>query len=180
MAVPLPIETARLTIRPFDVEADSAPMLAVYGDPEVMRYIPGGAVRDVDEVRALLELYAKTQETYGFSSWAVVERESQRVIGDAGFGVFAPTQDIELGYTLSRDSWGKGYASEAAQACLATGLRHVSAPRIIAVVDEENVASKRIAERLGMLRNETVTAHGRPHAVFVADAYASASGKPAV
>jgi ribosomal-protein-alanine N-acetyltransferase len=168
MRVPLPIETERLTIRAFVPEADAQAMLAVYGDPEVMRFVPGGAFRGIDTMRARLQTYARASSRHGFSSWAVVERESGRVIGDAGFGLFEPTRDIELGYTLARDWWGHGYATEAAQACLDAGLTHLGVPRIIALVDEENLASLRVAERIGMTRLETIEAHYRPHVLFEA------------
>ena len=112
-----------------------------------MRFIPGGALADNRAVQSALEAHARAQESRGFSSWAVVERENERVIGDVGFGIFEPTGDIELGYTLARDSWGRGYATEAAAVCLAAGLRHLGAPRIVAAVDAENEASMRVAER---------------------------------
>jgi [ribosomal protein S5]-alanine N-acetyltransferase len=168
MRVPLPIESERLTIREFRPEADAEPMLAVYGDPEVMRFVPGGHFRGIGIVEARLKTYARESSRRGFSSWAVVERESGRVIGDAGFGMFQPTREIELGYTLARDCWGHGFATEAASACLAAGLSHLDAPRIIAVVDEANVASQRVAERIGMTRLETIEAHYRPHVLFEA------------
>jgi RimJ/RimL family protein N-acetyltransferase len=169
MRVPLPIETERLTIREFLPDADADAMLTVYGDPQVMRFVPGGAFRGIDTMRARLKTYARDSSRRGFSSWAIVERESRRVIGDVGFGVFAPTGDIELGYTLAREVWGHGYATEAAGACLAAGLAHLSAPRIIAVVDEDNSRSQRVAERIGMTRLETIEAHRRPHVLFAAE-----------
>jgi len=168
MRVPLPIETERLTIRKFHPEADAEAMLTVYGDPEVMRFVAGGHFRGIGTVEARLKTYARESSRRGFSSWAVVERKSGRVIGDAGFGIFQPINEIELGYTLARDCWGNGYATEAAGACLATGLAHLGAPRIIAVVDEENVASQRVVERIGMTRLETIEAHYRPHVLFEA------------
>src|SRR2546423_2279512 len=118
MPIPLPIETERLLIRPFTPDSDSSAMADVYCDPEVVRYIPGGALADEEAVRAMLETYAGAQAEHGFSSWAVVERKVGRLIGDAGFGIFQPTGDIELGYTIARDCWGRGYATEAARACL--------------------------------------------------------------
>jgi RimJ/RimL family protein N-acetyltransferase len=167
MHIPLPIETERLLIRTFDPEADAVAMVDVYCDPEVMRFIPGGALDGLEAVKAELTRHADTQATRGFSFWAVVERETSRVIGDAGFGVFEPTGDIELGYTFARDYWGRGYATEAASACLAAGLEHLSARRIIAVVDRENEASVRVAHRLGLERLDVIEAHGRPHVIFV-------------
>ncbi len=82
---------------------------------------------------------------------------------------------VELGYTLARDCWGCGYATEAARACLAAGLAGLPARRIIAVVDEEDEASLRVPERIGMTRIETIQAHGRAHVVFAASR--SSSGR---
>jgi RimJ/RimL family protein N-acetyltransferase len=166
MAVPLPLETKRLILRQFEPASDCEPMLAVYADPEVMRFIPGGAYDGLEAVETRLERYAQEHERRGFSSWAVVERAAGRAIGDAGFGVFEPTGDVELGYTLHRDAWGRGYATEAARACLDAGLAHLDVARIVAVVDEENARSARVAERIGMTRIDTIEAYGRPHAVF--------------
>jgi RimJ/RimL family protein N-acetyltransferase len=147
---------------------DSDTMFAVYGDAEVMRFIPGGALADEAAVRSLLVRYTNVQQRRGFSSWAVVDRASGRVIGDAGFGIFAPTGDVELGYTLARGCWGHGYATEAAGACLAAGLTELPAPRIVALVDEEHEVSLRVPERIGMARMHTIQAYGRPHVLFAA------------
>jgi [ribosomal protein S5]-alanine N-acetyltransferase len=166
MPIPLPIETERLLLRPFAPDSDAAAMVDIYCDPEVMRFVPGGALPSEEAVRAMLETYARAQSEHGFSSWAVVERRSGRIVGDAGFGVFEATGDVELGYTLARDSWGHGYATEAAGACLRAALIHLDAARIIAVVDAENEASLRVPERIGMGRVETIEAHGRPHVLF--------------
>jgi ribosomal-protein-alanine N-acetyltransferase len=166
--IPLPIETDRLLLRAFRPVSDCGPMLAVYGDVDVMRFIPGGALRDVHAVEETLKAHADAQEAKGFSFWAVADRETGHVIGDAGFGIFQQTGDIELGYTFARPHWGNGYATEAARACLAAGLAHLAAVRIVAVVDAENLASLRVAERIGMARIEEIEAHGRPHVLFAA------------
>jgi [ribosomal protein S5]-alanine N-acetyltransferase len=165
MAIPLPIETERLILRPFEPERDAEQMLEVYGDPAVMRYIPEDVYRSLAAVRATLERYAREQESRGFSFWAVVERGGH-VIGDAGFGVFAQTGDVELGYSFRRDRWGRGYATEAARACLDAALAHLDVARVVAVVDAENQRSARVAERIGMTIAETVELHGRPHRLF--------------
>jgi RimJ/RimL family protein N-acetyltransferase len=167
MPIPLPVETERLILRAFEPERDADQMLEVYGDPAVMRFIPGGSYRGLDAVRATLERYVREQESRGFSFWAVVERDGAHVVGDAGFGVFAQTGDVELGYTFRRDRWGRGYATEAARACVEAGLAHLDVPRIVAVVDAENLRSARVAERIGMAAVETVVGlSGRPHTLF--------------
>jgi [ribosomal protein S5]-alanine N-acetyltransferase len=166
--VPLPIVTKRLLIRSFIPTIDCEPMLAVYGDDAVMRHIPGGALEGIEVVRSMLERYASAHDRQGFSSWAIIERERGRVIGDVGFGIFEPTGDVELGYTLAREFWGRGYATEAARACLQAGFAHLDVPRIVAVVEEANEASLLVAERIGMERLDWIQVHGRPHVLFVA------------
>jgi ribosomal-protein-alanine N-acetyltransferase len=168
MSFPLPVVTSRLLIREIAPEEDAAAMAEMYCDPDVMRFIPGGPCADEAAVRALLKGYADVQVKEGFGSWAVVERESGQIVGDVGFGVFEPTGDIELGYTLNRRFQRLGFATEAARACLDEGLRHFDVPRIIAAVDAENVASQRVAEKIGMTRADEVVAHGKPHIIFEA------------
>ena len=93
MNIPLPIETERLLLRAFT--ADDVPsMLDVYGDAEVMRYIPGG-VLDARATAQMLAAYERAQETRGFAVWGVVLRSTGRLIGDAGFNLFATTGEPE-------------------------------------------------------------------------------------
>ena len=90
----------------------------------------------------------------------------RRFVGDVGFGVYEPTGEPELGYSLARSDWGRGYATEAARACLDAALTHLTDARVVALVDAENHASLRVAERIGMRHVDTVEAHGRPHILF--------------
>jgi ribosomal-protein-alanine N-acetyltransferase len=162
----LPIVTPRLRIRPFEPR-DAEPMMAVYGDADVMRYIPGGPLPDREAVHKIMDEQLVAHATRGYAYYAVELADDDAVVGDAGFGLFEPTGDVELGYTLARHAWGKGYATEAAAACLAAGLAALDVPRIIAVADVENVASHRVAERMGMRLDSRIEAHGRPHLLFV-------------
>jgi RimJ/RimL family protein N-acetyltransferase len=161
LTIPLPIETARLRIRAFEA-GDVDSMADVYGDPEVMRYVCLG-ILDRPRTAALLEQYRRGQDEHGFSTWAVVERTSETVIGDVGFGLYAPTGEPELGYTLAAAAWGHGYALEAARACVAAAFAHLPHRRLVAKIEPGNERSLRLAERLGMRTVETVDVDGRPH-----------------
>jgi ribosomal-protein-alanine N-acetyltransferase len=161
VTIPLPIETERLLIRPFEAE-DADAMTNVYGDPEVMRHVCIG-VLDRDRTVALLEEYRRAQDERGFSTWAVVEKESGAVVGDVGFGVYLPTGEPELGYTLAAAAWGSGYGLEAAGACIAAAFEHLPDRRLVAKVEPDNERSLRLAERLGMRTVETISVDGRPH-----------------
>jgi RimJ/RimL family protein N-acetyltransferase len=161
LTIPLPIETERLLIREFDT-GDVDAMAGVYGDPEVMQHICLG-VLDRDRTAALLDDYRRDQEQRGFSTWAVVERESGTVVGDVGFGLYAPTGEPELGYTLATAVWGRGYALEAARACVAAAFAHLPHRRLVAKIEPEHSRSLAVAERLGMRTIETIDVDGRPH-----------------
>jgi RimJ/RimL family protein N-acetyltransferase len=161
VTIPLPIETERLLIRAFD-HADIDSMTGVYGDPEVMRHVCLG-VLDRERTAALLEDYRRAQEQRGFSTWAVVEKASDAVIGDVGFGFYAPTGEPELGYTLAAAAWGRGYALEAARACVDAAFEHLPQRRLVAKIEPGNERSLRLAERLGMRPVETVDVDGRAH-----------------
>jgi RimJ/RimL family protein N-acetyltransferase len=141
-------------------------MFHVYGDPVVMRYIPGGAYPSAADVERTLQRQAALQRERGFAWWAVVLRDGGRVIGDTGFGLLEETGDVEIGWTLACDAWGRGYGSEAAAACLAAGRARLDVPRIVAAVDAENEPSLRLARRIGMRESERRTLHGRPHVLF--------------
>jgi RimJ/RimL family protein N-acetyltransferase len=164
VTIPLPIETERLRIRAFD-SADIDSMASVYGDPEVMRHVCIG-VLDRDGTAALLDRYRRAQDEHGFSTWAVVVKVSRAVIGDVGFGLYAPTGEPELGYTLTAAAWGRGYALEAARASVAAAFAHLPHDRLVAKIEPENERSLRLAGRLGMRPVDTVDVDGRSHVLL--------------
>jgi RimJ/RimL family protein N-acetyltransferase len=164
VTIPLPIETERLLIRPFAPE-DMPALVSMYGDAEVMRYIPYG-VLDEAGVARVLERYTKIEAEHGFTIWAVLDRATGAFLGDAGFTAHDPTREPEAGWSLVRSAWGHGYATEAAAACLDAAFAHLDAERVLAMVDVENEASARVAGRIGMNELGTVEAHGRPHLLF--------------
>ena len=161
MTIPLPIETERLLIRAFE-RGDVDSMAEVYGDPEVMQHVYIG-VLDRDGTAALLAEYGRMQEERGFSTWAVVEKASGDVVGDVGFGWYAPTGEPELGYTLAAGVWGRGYGIEAARACVEAAFAHLPQRRLVAKIEPANAPSLRLAQRLGMRAIETISVGGRPH-----------------
>jgi RimJ/RimL family protein N-acetyltransferase len=161
VTIPLPIETERLRIRAFDPD-DLVEMSGIYGDPEVMQHICLG-VLDRERTAVLLEGYRSAQDEQGFSTWAVVEKETGSVVGDAGFGLYAPTGEPELGYTFAAAVWGRGYAFEAANACIDAAFAHLPHRRLVAKIEPGNERSLRLARRLGLQPVETVDVDGHPH-----------------
>jgi RimJ/RimL family protein N-acetyltransferase len=161
VTIPLPIETERLRIRAFEPD-DLEEISAIYADPEVMRHVCLG-VLDRERTAELLAGYRSAQDERGFSTWAVVERETGTVVGDTGFGVYAPTGEPELGYTFATAVWGRGYALEAASASIGAAFAHLPHRRLVAKIELGNERSLRLAERLGLQPVETIDVDGHPH-----------------
>jgi [ribosomal protein S5]-alanine N-acetyltransferase len=163
------LTTARLHLRPF-VLADRTAIHAIYADPEVMRYVGHGAHRTTAETASALRTYADVLERRGYSFVAVVERETGALIGDGGLhplGGVGP--DVELGYTLARSAWGKGYATELGRALVEYAFTVLHVPRVVAQVEPENTGSRHVLEKLGMIERETRTAYGRPHLLYAVE-----------
>lgn len=133
-------------------------MVDVYCDPEVMRFVPGGALEPA-AVRAVLEKHrADNERDLGF--YAVERRDTGEVVGEVGFAVF-DTGEREVGWTFARRHWGLGYATEAVRACLAA-----SDVPVVAAIDGENGASIRVAQKLGLRLRGTCERAGRRHVVY--------------
>jgi RimJ/RimL family protein N-acetyltransferase len=160
------LETPRLWLRPFTAR-DHEAIHAVYADPEVMRYVGHGAHRTTAETDRALRGYADALRTRGYGFVAVVERSSGAVIGDAGLHPLAGRgPDIELGYTLARAAWGRGYATEMGAALVEHAFSVLGMPRVMAQVEPENVASRHVLEKLGMTQRGVRLTYGRPHLLY--------------
>ena len=160
------LTTERLHLRPFTA-ADHPAIHAVYSDPEVMRHVGHGAHKTPDETAAALRIYGEVLERRGFSFLAVTERDGGALIGDGGLHPLG--EDVELGYTLARSAWGRGYATELGRALLAYAFEVLAVPRVIAQVEPDNARSRHVLEKLGMTEREMRTAYGRPHLLYVVE-----------
>ncbi|AEV84740.1 acetyltransferase [Actinoplanes sp. SE50] len=154
------IETARLTLREWRDE-DLDPLAAMNADPEVMRYILDGEVRDRDQSAAGLQKMIRDWRQQGFGLFAVQVRDTGALIGWAGLAVptFLPEvlPAVEIGWRLSRAAWGHGFATEAATAALRFGFDTIGLDRLISIRHVENVRSARVMAKLGLLQEfETV------------------------
>jgi RimJ/RimL family protein N-acetyltransferase len=139
------IETERLVIRPFTVD-DAEDLLAVWSDPANERFIGATAPESVEDLRAWIE---------SGMPWGVWERETGDLVGDCGLFFDDGHGEWELAYGFRRDRWGRGYATEAARACVRHGFDELGLDRIVADVDPANPASVRVLENCGFERAET-------------------------
>ena len=146
------LETERLILQTWTFD-DEAKLFEICADAEVMRYIgTGKPYENAKQANEFLRWATNYQNENGFCRWAVALKENGEIIGSCGFARPHDTPEIELGYLLARAFWGRGYATEAAAACARYGFGKLGFCEIIALTDLENVASKRVLEKIGFTR----------------------------
>jgi ribosomal-protein-alanine N-acetyltransferase len=155
------LETERLLLRPLSPD-DLDPLASYQADPEVMRYM-GGKTFTREETMARIARFMHIFELDGIGQFALERKQDRVVLGRCGILVWEsepwkpvaraetdkPTE-TEIGYMLGRPHWGRGYATEAATAVRDYALTELGETRLIALIMHGNVASQRVAEKLGM------------------------------
>lgn len=143
------LETKRLLMRKFTIE-DAQLIYDLNLDPEVIRYT-GDPVKDIEHARQVLENTILPQYAlYNHGRWAVLVKPDLKFIGWCGLKVRPERNEIDLGYRFIKEAWGKGYATEAAFACLKYGFEQLGLKRIVGRAMPQNVASLRVLEKCGM------------------------------
>jgi ribosomal-protein-alanine N-acetyltransferase len=89
-------------------------------------------------------------QKYHFGVWAIVDKKHQNLIGHCGFKFLENTTEVQIGYLLKKSYWGKGLATEAASAALKYGFEIAHLEKVVAVAKPDNIASRRVMEKLGM------------------------------
>jgi RimJ/RimL family protein N-acetyltransferase len=145
--IPTEVTTERLVLRR-PVEADAEGLVPVFGDPEVVRYL-SGEVADHDTLWRAVAEWLGHWELRGYGLWTWVERATGTVVGRGGLFYPAGWPHLEVGWTLGRAHWGRGYATEAGRAALDVAWAHLRPEWVCSVIHPENAASQQVAKRLG-------------------------------
>jgi RimJ/RimL family protein N-acetyltransferase len=149
-------ETERLRLRTWDDE-DEFRFYDVMNTPAVMRWL--GGLQPREEWSAGYQRLRAYERDFGFTFWIVERSSDDAILGFCGLKrVNAPGAqfpgDIEIGWRLREDAWGKGYAKEAAIASLDLAFDRFGAPHVVAVTSAQNGPSQGLMIRLGMERRE--------------------------
>lgn len=158
------IHTKRLLLRPLRLP-DADALSWVFCDPEVMRFSDG--LRTPEWVLAWVQGWlAEDASRVIPAPWAVVEKTNDVVLGYCGLFDCPDVNgrpEIEIGYRLARAYWGNGYATEAAGAVRDFAFSTLNLTRLIAMIDPQNTASIRVAEKIGMHYARDVMFPGYTH-----------------
>ncbi len=140
------IETERLILRPVTV-ADLDEFLKLHREPAIIEFL-GAATPD--GARQRLEFAERMWEQRGHDLMAVLERPGKRFVGRIGLRYWPQFGETEAGWAMSRQVWGRGYATEAARAAIEWGFATLPLPYVTAMVRPDNSRSLAVARRLGM------------------------------
>jgi len=147
------LETERLLLRRFTHD-DVDNLYDLDSDPEVMRYVTGGATtpREVVERVDLPAFMSYYDRVDGYGFWAAIDKTTDRFLGWFHLRPQEgdPLDQPELGYRLRREVWGMGYATEGARALIRKGFTDLGAQRVVALAFRDNLASRRVMEKSGM------------------------------
>jgi RimJ/RimL family protein N-acetyltransferase len=147
------IETERLTLRRYTLH-DLDVLCEVFSDSYSRRFYPKMVTRE--KVLGWIQWNLRNYEETGFGLWAMETHGGSRLIGDCGltYQEVEGRRELEIGYHLHEAERGKGYATEAARACLAYAFRALDALLVCSIVDPQNTASGAVASRVHRNRRE--------------------------
>lgn len=143
------LETRRLVLRPLS-EVDLSPLHHISNEPLVRRYLWDDEPVSMAQIQSIYAQSVREFAEKGLGLFSIRSRGEEQLLGLCGFRSLENTGEIELAYELSPEWWGRGLATEASRACLQYAFEEVGLERVMAGVEPQNVASKRVLEKLGM------------------------------
>lgn len=165
------LETERLYFREMN-QGDFFSLCEILQDERTM-YAYEGAFSD-QEVQEWLDRQLSRYEKWNFGLWAVILKETDKMIGQCGLTMqpWKESEVLEIGYLFNRLYWHRGYATEAARACKKYAFETLGASEVCSIIRDTNLASQNVAVRNGMTKIDSWTKHYRgidmPHDRYVA------------
>ncbi len=154
------IETPRLMLRSMQ-SADLDGLLLIFTDPKVMASF-GGELFTREQMQRWLDRNLRHQAELGYGLFSIIDKQTGLLIGDCGLEQMEVEggQAAELGYDLRSDYWRQGLATEAAVAVRDYAFNVLKLPRLISLIRIGNLASKRVAEKVGMTLAAEISRYG--------------------
>jgi ribosomal-protein-alanine N-acetyltransferase len=169
------VTTDRLILRAF-TEQDAERLCCILAEEGVLRHFPTSDPPSLDRVQKFIAGQLKHWEEHGFGWWAVEPKSRAEIIGWNGLQYLPETEEIEIGYLLSKDYWGKGMATEGAKEGIRYGFEILGLERIVGIVHPENIASQGVLKKLGMTFSNKAEYYGMSAYRYVIDAVSYAKG----
>ena len=142
-------QTPRLILRQF-TETDAPLILGLNSDPEIVKYVHEPTLKTVEEAEKILTGIILPQYKSNLGRWAIHTKDNMDFIGWCGLKYRPELDEIDLGYRLMQQAWGKGFATEAAQYSLDYGFAKLNLKLITGRAHIENIGSIKVLEKIGM------------------------------
>jgi RimJ/RimL family protein N-acetyltransferase len=144
------LETERLIIREI-LPDDIDDIFKMNGDPDVMTYVGDGSVRTYHQMHGEMDmLISHYTRKPGLGIWGTILKETGTFVGAIGLVYYDNTPEIEIGYRIQKEYWNRGYATEASLGLLEYGFQDLKLKKIVSSAHIENLASRRVMEKIGM------------------------------
>ncbi|MCF8275202.1 MAG: GNAT family N-acetyltransferase [Flavobacteriales bacterium] len=154
------LETERLRLRPLRAD-DLELFVDLDSDPEVMRYLTGGAPQSREHYeKRVPELLLYMSENPGLGLWPTYLKDTNEFIGWYILKHLPDNGEVEVGFRIKKKFWSKGYSTEAGKALIKHGFETVGLEKIAAIVDPENLASQAVIKKIGLKQKGTGVWYG--------------------
>jgi len=151
------LETPRLTLVMWG-ENDAGLIQSLHSSIDTTRYLSGAAPWSLEKAGERLRGWFKERRRDGITKYKLLRRSDGTLIGRAGFSLLSG--QYELGYSICREAWGNGFATEIAGALARWFFEKDFSDRFIAFTHPDNVASQRVLTKIGMLPCAPMTIDG--------------------
>lgn len=161
------LSTPRLIIREIS-EHDLDDLMKIYAQPQVKKYLDN-IDEDLNIETEKEKSYIKNiYPFYGYGLWGIYHKDSGRLLGKCGIQNknIQGKEELELGYLLSKDYWGYGFASESAKAVIDYAFHVLQFNRVVAVIAPDNLNSIKVAEKIGMIKEKTVIVNSKENLLY--------------
>ncbi|HEX7582661.1 MAG TPA: GNAT family N-acetyltransferase [Gaiellaceae bacterium] len=160
------LETRRLRLREFRRD-DLDELAALVADEEQMRFYPGPRTRD--EASAWIDRNLSLYEEQGFGFWLIESRSTSTFLGYCGIRplVLEGASATEIGWHTKKTSWNRGIATEAAGGVRDLAFACFGQTRLVALIHPDHLASRRVAEKIGMREGAAIVFDGDPYVTYV-------------
>lgn len=139
---------------------DTEVLYRIYQTEGVLRYFPNPSPPPLEKVQYFVASQQAHWESYGYGNWGVLPNGENEIVGWAGLQFLPELKETEVGFLLDRPFWGKGYATEAALASLSFGFNNFNLDHIIALVHPNNLASRCVIDKCGMVYMNSLSLWG--------------------
>ena len=149
-------ETPRLILRQLTLD-DVDDLATINADPVVIKFFSG--TYTYERTKQWIEKIIDSYEQRGWSLWATIHKADNKFIGRCGLmpQLVDGQREIEIGYMLAKEYWGRGLATEAAVASRNYGFEQLRSDRLISLIDPGNIASQKVAMKVGLTYEKDAT-----------------------